>query len=713
MIPRFLVLFLFTGLSLTCEATFHKVGEYCPGALFYSVSIKDNMAYVMESGGYLRVIDITDPTDPGLHGSLTIPGFSRDVKRKMFLSDTLLFVVGLTDVFIINIADPAHPTLADSITSYSTKAVVVSDTVVCISTQYQIDIYTISDHLSPQYTSRILYHQPEQICMENSYLYFHEGGKLFIFDLKNPVNPVLMSDSLILPQFSNTAFQVSESVAYVANGSHLISIDVQDPSMPFIIDTLGGLFPAENIRICGTRAIVCNTREGVQVLDVSLPGHPELLGFYETPWPASDGAIKENFAFIADYYGGLQIIDISDPVNNNVIGSLPTIGESYEMAVNGNYIYLANGNAGLAVIDISNCSAPELKGRYFHFIGNGNNVSLRNNKMIFGTGYPYPELYFADITDPLNPVLQKKISYTDLSSNSMFAFFQNDDTIFIGGKDTVDIADGSEFSDPEIIGKYGSVNAICDIQVCGNIACFARSWPSSGVEIVNIADLHAPVMISTFNTTGYFPRLAMKPGTLFIADGKNGLLVCDVSNPEIPAVIDTIKPHPTSNVIARPLIIGNILILADQQWNELFVYDITSLSSIQFVSSLRSNTPFTDIKYSPGLLFCSNGYHGLSILDGTKLLSLEQKIDNSKVEVKINPNPVHSFATLTLSGELINVPMILCVYNTSGQQVFERQIPKQHQSIILERNNLPSGIYFYSVSTLSGIKIGQGKFIID
>ena len=60
-----------------------------------------------------------------------------------------------------------------------------------------------------------------------------------------------------------------------------------------------------------------------------------------------------------------------------------------------------------------------------------------------------------------------------------------------------------------------------------------------------------------------------------IADGNSGLQVIDVSNLAAPVLLNTILPHTTSN-INKCIISNNLLIISDNNWNELYFYNISN-----------------------------------------------------------------------------------------------------------------------------------------
>lgn len=86
------------------------------------------------------------------------------------------------------------------------------------------------------------------------------------------------------------------------------------------------------------------------------------------------------------------------------------------------------------------------------------------------------------------------------------------------------------------------------------------------------------------------------------------------------------------------------------------------------------------------------------------------KLDKASLKdvVSIYPNPFNNSTIITIDeASMINV-VVLNIYNFLGKEVISKTVTKQ--SIVLNTNNLPSGIYFYNVISNNKI-IQSGKLI--
>jgi hypothetical protein len=101
---------------------------------------------------------------------------------------------------------------------------------------------------------------------------------------------------------------------------------------------------------------------GLQVIDVTNPASPVIVGSVDTPGEASGVAVAGTHAYVADYGSGLQVIDITDPASPKIVGSVDTPGEAFGVAVAETHAYVADDEPGLQVIDITDPASPKIVG---------------------------------------------------------------------------------------------------------------------------------------------------------------------------------------------------------------------------------------------------------------------------------------------------------------------------------------------------------------
>jgi hypothetical protein len=142
---------------------------------------------------------------------------------------------------------------------------------------------------------------------------------------------------------SSLAVPETGDYAYLGEGMGFIVVDVSNPgqirqaaSLPFIGSPVGG------IAFAGSTAYVVNGN-GLQIVDISDPLHPALIGSCDTPGNARGIDVADTIACVADGSNGeLQIIDISNPAVPNLINSINISGTVQGVKVKDGIAYVAD-----------------------------------------------------------------------------------------------------------------------------------------------------------------------------------------------------------------------------------------------------------------------------------------------------------------------------------------------------------------------------------
>jgi hypothetical protein len=137
-------------------------------------------------------------------------------------------------------------------------------------------------------------------------------------------------------------------------GSGLQVIDISDPTTPVLLGTYNTPGYAAGVAVSGDYAFVADDASGLQVIDISDPSTPTLLGNYDTPNIARDVTISGNCVFVADKTSGLQVIDITDPTAPTLLGAYDTPGSAWGVTVSGDCAFVADNESGLQVIRVFN-----------------------------------------------------------------------------------------------------------------------------------------------------------------------------------------------------------------------------------------------------------------------------------------------------------------------------------------------------------------------
>jgi 6-phosphogluconolactonase (cycloisomerase 2 family) len=251
-------------------------------------------------------------------------------------------------------------------------------------------------------------------------------------DRKTPT----VAGSLALPGNAND-IAIAGNTAYVAAGSAgLHVIDMSNRLAPVLRGTANTSAVALGVAVSGNIAYVANTSSLVAV-DVTNPPAPTVLGSIGLTgkvWGVAVDATR-NLAAVATGNGGLRIVDITTPAAMALRGtatwSPPSPDTSpdargvvlYSPTANGPYYALVadHSSNSLTSVDITSPTAPLVKSHITNLSLGGrlNNVVLSGNFALGADVFFVNGIPITDITDPTNLQPRTIINFTQRDDNGM------------------------------------------------------------------------------------------------------------------------------------------------------------------------------------------------------------------------------------------------------------------------------------------------------
>ena len=287
------------------------------------VVINGNYAYVADSFSGLAIIDISDPTNPGVPTYMDTTGEALGVSVR---GDYAYVADGASGLHIIDISDVSSPSLTGT---FDTGG-------------YAYDVALSSD---------------------GTKAYVADGNPgLEIIDVTSVENPSSWGLLDTGGQARSLVLSSNGTKAYVANGlSGLAIANVSDPNNLYVYGTLNTPQSAQGVALSADEdtAYLAVGSSGVGVVDVSYSFEPRLLGVLGTGGSASGLVLSADGAslYVADGEAGLQIIDIESPSypslgNFRVSSDLESNALDVMLSSDGTEAYLADSNNGLQIIDV-------------------------------------------------------------------------------------------------------------------------------------------------------------------------------------------------------------------------------------------------------------------------------------------------------------------------------------------------------------------------
>jgi hypothetical protein len=295
--------------------------------------------YAKSACGNSATVSLTIDTQNRIISSIGTSGYTYSVALSS--DETKAFVGDHFDLRIIDVSDPANPELIGSIgtSSYYTRSIALSSdkTKAFVGDYGSLKIIDVSDPTKPKLigsigTSRDTF--SIALSSDETKAFVGDYSSLKIIDVSDPTKPKLIG-SIGASYAYSIALSSHETKAFVGDYSSLRIIDVSDPANHEIIGSIGASGYAYSIALSSdeTKAFVGDLGS-LKIIDVSDPTKPKLIGSIGTSYYTHSVALSsdETKAFVGDL-GSLKIIDVSDPTKPELIGSIGTYGSTYSVVL--------------------------------------------------------------------------------------------------------------------------------------------------------------------------------------------------------------------------------------------------------------------------------------------------------------------------------------------------------------------------------------------
>lgn len=477
------------------------------------IAVSGNYVYVTSGCAGTKVLDVSDPLNPVLKRE--IPGLAYQfydvavVGSRLYLAGAVnncqfgSAVAG--EFWIMSISSPATPVLLASVHFNQEALKVAVEEPYALVAVYGsgVNIFDVTNPVEPKKVGTFGVRYPYDLVVSNRLAYLGDDTERFrIVDFQTPAHPVeLLSTNMsaeVIILHSNDVYIASQegfearplanfdlplggyettgqclgisidgSNAYLSNSKKGLQIlDVTNPSQPRIIGQSDDCKSTISSWITNNVAYVADGTNGLVVLDVKDPGHPVKLGRLSSPY-ARDIALDGNVAYVSSQ--GLEIVDISDPSQPNRLNYMAYTayaGGTYELALQGHYVYLTAGRGGLRIIDVSDPTNPQLTIAFtITQWDNAHSIALTDHYAFVADD----GINIIDIEDPRNPV---RIGSLGSGSYDRVAIWGRYGLAASGTR--LAVFDHSDPAHPQIVARYSPLLNVHAIAASGHYAWLAN-----------------------------------------------------------------------------------------------------------------------------------------------------------------------------------------------------------------------------------------------
>jgi len=484
----------------------------------YGVAVDKGIAYCAGKRG-LSIVNVSDPATPALLKTLDL-----GAGRRVAVNGNILCFAG-TQLKIVDITNPSDPVIRSSFATPDKVADVdLSGNYAFVALGYQnspeviIQVIDLSDLDAPTMVwenRRKIFVGPytgPQIHIDGSRAYVASVDESWILDISNPVRPSILGKIPSNP----SVFDVcgSGNFAYVANHSGGLTVyDVSNPSSPTYLSRVRPTTYTGSGIIQGNHYYAADLYDGLHVIDVANPSRAVEVGHYSDVGQMMDVAVAGSHAFIADGWSGLRVLDISDPTDI-IECSSHLLPDANSIKLVGDIAFVGGGrHAGLWIFDVSDPCNPKLLSNHATYrFDVGNAISISEGYAYIAKGYcsGWSGVRILDVQDPENPHSIEDYPVEghayDISVDGGLMVVAND-----GELDVVNIKDPSN---PVRIGRTNGAGNISRFCRNGRFVYCSSAYTGS-IQVVDLLVPSDPTIVFTVPISGYTIDLFVLQGHLY------------------------------------------------------------------------------------------------------------------------------------------------------------------------------------------------------
>ncbi|NQT62025.1 MAG: CSLREA domain-containing protein, partial [Candidatus Marinimicrobia bacterium] len=501
--------------------TMQPVGEFVTEHTITHVFIDSCFAFVTNGGDSLFVLDISNPMQPLQVGSLEIPGGSWYCAK----NGDYLYLGQNDRVQIIDVSDPFNPQTSgvfqpggDHYFGYSH----VVDNIAYVPSYLCLYILDVNDPANPTLMGQLESEYDQiSVYVKDSLAYVTESNRINIINISDPAEP---SEVGVFEASRPQNIIIRDTLAYVSNWyDGMLILNLADPIAPSLhcsVDTDW----ANNFSVSGDFLYLAEWRYGFKLIDISDPESIQISGSCSSGGSTWDLYQNGDYLYVTDRVECLNIYNISDPAEP-VLAHMLDIANSREVHGSGDFLYvIAEGN--LHLINMSNPASPIVTS---WMDGSITEVFARGDFVYLGGG---GTLKIVEVSDPANPTVVGQLDGLDGFQQGMdvcgsFAYLASRD----GGLHIINIADPTN---PNLVGTHTDIDNAWDVYVAGRYAYVADRY--SGLAVVDIGDPESPYQIGYIGT-GEAKEVSGSGRYAYVIEPSFGLKIIDCGDPTNPVEV--------------------------------------------------------------------------------------------------------------------------------------------------------------------------------
>lgn len=478
---------------------------------------------------------------------------------------------------------------------------------------------------------------------------------LAVIDVRNPASPQIVNR---VASGRATALIASGALLYVVDAtSGLRVFDLTTPNAPLQIALVSTLRQtAYSIVQLGTRLLIARGYEGIEIVDISQPSQPVVLGRHTFAAPITSLLVAGEALYAGSSGTDWKVLRIGAGAQISEVATIT--GNVRAAVVAGSVLYAAEW-LGLATYDISDPFAPRQTG-WFDSFTRFSDTSADSAQMLLVAGarlFTLNALQQVRVFDISQPQIPAPVGVLDRPIGDAQSVQAVAGRLFVLENSRLRVQSLAAPDALSLVGSYSFSSSVTALEVRNNLAYVAGfggvsildvanpqprlvgatklTWLASGLvlsgdiavvpnyqgcALIEVRVPSAPSQVGMFPCAASNRALAAFGATVYTRDANANLQIVDISNPASPSVVRTLDMTDDVRDVA---VDGSLLMVAAGASMNLF--DLATPSAPVEIGVFDSGGSWID-----AILAVAGGVAYLSQIDGALVA-----VDVSKPDLPI------------------------------------------------------------------------------
>lgn len=504
------------------------IGSY-PLAGIYNASLRsDNLLYLASDKGGVQVLDIKEPRRPKVLKKYLVGRTVIDIHRH---GNYLYLSCGGFGVTIMRILpDGLLSLVAETQNGYhANESQFVNGFLYVAERSSGLQLYDIRQPGQIELVGIMEFGSDVSIIkVADEHLYLVNGEEIQIYDVEVPQTPRLVG-SLTLSEKLNDLL-IQDGKLYLATESGVFLYSLENPVQPKLIHRWEGIGSARKLFPEAEFVYVSDYSSGVRILDLAELSHPGYLNLNISPRTLVE---TPDYLLVAGSGSGLLIVERKALLGQQAVKRIKTSGTVHDIFIQGRWMYTADTRGGVSLHDLQSDEAT-----FTRISSRWGESFVSHNGLLF-VAQSKQGIQVFDISAPGQPV--SIATWPDLQALRLAVV---DRCLLVAkGQFGVELVDVSDLSYPLVEDRLSAIHVL-DMASAGGVIYIASK--NKGLLIYEIDAQHKFRYLSSLLTP--FPMnqfdltmsLQVQNDIAYIANGRSGLLIVDVANPEKPVILSTV-----------------------------------------------------------------------------------------------------------------------------------------------------------------------------